>query len=87
MINPPVDLCDLLDRVAFQEQTAEMAAEVARKADRTGQTTSADMMWTTARRCRVRALQLQAEAMAQIGVAGGALMHWTGQGKRPRPIL
>ena len=87
MRNPPVDLCDLLDRIALQEQTAAMAAEIARQADRTGQLKSGDVMWTTVRRCRVRALQLRAEAVVQIGAAGAAPVRWTGQGKGPRPIL
>jgi len=45
MLNAPVDLSDLLDRVALQERTAE----IAKQADRAGQLKSADVMWATAR--------------------------------------
>jgi len=72
MPNAHGDLCDLLDRIALQELTAEMAAEIAKQADRAGQVKSADVMWATARRCHVRAPQLRAEAAAQIGARSGA---------------
>jgi hypothetical protein len=52
----------LLWRAALQDRTAETAADVAKEADATRQRRSADLMWRIVRRCRVRALQLRAQA-------------------------
>ena len=49
----------VLERIAVQERTAELAAEVAHEADRTGQTETADTMWKVVRRCRVEAIKLR----------------------------
>jgi len=57
----------LLERAALQEHTAEMAAEVALEAERTGQNKTSEVMWEMARRCHVRALKLRADAVAQRG--------------------
>ena len=64
----------LLEPAAHQERTAEVAADVAHECERSGQRASADVMWQTARRCRVRALKLQADALAQIALRGGACL-------------
>ncbi len=54
----------LLDRATTQEQTALLAADLAREADALGVTDTADNMWAVARRCRVSAIKLRAEAGA-----------------------
>jgi hypothetical protein len=59
------EFCSLLERAALRDRTAEMAAEVARDAKRAGQADAADAMWTLARRCRVKALKLRAQAVAR----------------------
>ena len=52
----------LVERAAWQDHAAEMAAEIAQEADRTGLTGTADWMWQMVRRCRIRAIQLRAQA-------------------------
>ena len=51
----------LLERAAWQDRAAQMAAEVAQEADRIGSTGTADRMWRLVRRCRIRAIQLRAQ--------------------------
>ena len=60
------DIHHLLERAALQDRTAEMAAETAREAERTGKTDSAQALWMVALRCRVHALKLRAEAEAYM---------------------
>ena len=55
------DFHSLLERAAWQDRAAELAAEVAEEADRTGLTSTADRMWRLVRRCRIRAIQLRAQ--------------------------
>ena len=55
------DFHSLLERAAWQDRAAEMAAEVAEEADRTGLTSTADRMWRLVRCCRIRAIQLRAQ--------------------------
>ena len=64
---PPLgDQYRLLERAALQERTAEMAAELAEEAERTGHGEIAAAMWTRVRRCRVQSLQLRAQAAARL---------------------
>jgi len=56
------DFYSPLERAAVQERTAELAAEVAQEADRTGQKIAAEAMSTLVRRCRVTALMMRAQA-------------------------
>ena len=56
------DFNSLLVRAAAQDRTAEMAAETAREAERTGLSGSAQALWMVALHCRVHALKLRAEA-------------------------
>ena len=58
------DFCSKLERAALRDRTAEMAAEVAEEAERTGQMDAANAMWELAHRCRVLALKLRALAGA-----------------------
>jgi hypothetical protein len=60
------DSNSLLVKAAAQDRVAEMAAETAREAERTGQTDSAQALWMVALRCRVHALKLRAEAEAHM---------------------
>ena len=60
------DFNSLLVKAAAQDRAAEMAAETAREAERTGKTDSAQALWMVAVRCRVRALKLRAEAEAHM---------------------
>jgi len=61
------DIHHLLERAALQDRTAEMAAETAREAERTGLSDSAQALWMVALHCRVHALKLRAEAEAHMG--------------------
>ncbi|HEX2137014.1 MAG TPA: hypothetical protein VHG30_14115 [Microvirga sp.] len=63
-LHGPFEQRSLIRRAAVQERVAGNAAEVARAADRAGQAASADVFWTIARRSRVQALKLRAEAGA-----------------------
>jgi hypothetical protein len=54
----------LLERAALQDQTAEIAIEVAQEAEQTGQIGAARTMWGVVRRCRVEALKARAIAEA-----------------------
>jgi hypothetical protein len=55
------DFYSLLERAAWQDRAAEMAAEVAQEAERTGVMGTADRMWRLVRRCRIRAIRLRAQ--------------------------
>ena len=55
----------LLERAAVQERAAEMAIELAREAESTGQAESAQILWMLVLRCRTRALKLYARAGAE----------------------
>ena len=61
------DFNSLLVRAAAQDRTAEMAAETAREAERTGLSDSAQALWMVALHCHVHALKLRAEAEAHMG--------------------
>ena len=61
------DIHHLLERAALQDRTAEMAAETAREAERTGLSDSAQALWMVALHCHVHALKLRAEAEAHTG--------------------
>ena len=78
------DIHSLLERAALQDRTAEMAAEVADEAERTGQVSAAKPMWELARRCRVLALKLR--VLAWTGRSPGstdALEHKKGSAVDP----
>ena len=56
-----------MERASLQERVAEMAAEVAREAERTGQIDSADLLWVLVRRSRVNAMKLRARTWRCTG--------------------
>jgi hypothetical protein len=70
------DFYSLVERAAWQDRAAEMAAEVAQEADRTGLTCTADRMWRLVRRCRIRAIQLRAQ--------DGGVPDWSNRAEVPK---
>ena len=61
------DTRTLLERAALQERIAELAAEVAQEAERSGQADSADILWVLVRRSRINALKLRARTHRYAG--------------------